>query len=132
MNQVRSRDHRMRSLRFTRMRIDLRLHRRSTWRISAAEIDIYNVILCRCKLRLGEERQQMIVATMPVQNQNLLAAIPSHLIRRLLQQFQLQPWTVRDRSRLMFSLEDLSEVIFRKHDSVLLLRAMQSQIARID
>ena len=81
---------------------------------------------------MGEIGQQAVVAAVPVHDNDLLAAIPRHLVRRLLQQLQLEAATVRDGPRLMLRFEDLTEVVLGKHDGVLLLRRIDRDVAHVD
>ena len=59
-------------------------------RAGARDSEHVDDVIVRClELRLGEERQQAVVAAVPVHDDDLLAAIPRHLVRGLLQQLEL-------------------------------------------
>src|SRR6267143_404958 len=77
------------------------------------------------EVRLGEEGKQMPVSAMTVDDDNLLAAIACHLIGRFLEQLQLEFHAVGDGSRFVFGFKNLSEVVLRKNNGVLLLRRLQ-------
>src|SRR5216684_1722612 len=66
-------------------------------------------------MRLREKRKQMVVPTMPVHDENVLASIARHFVGCLLQQLQLQLGTVGHSSWLVFRFKDLTEVVIEKN-----------------
>src|SRR5581483_12133688 len=69
---------------------------------------------------------------MSIHDDDLLASIAGHLVGGLLQQVELQVGTVRNCAGLMFSLEDLPEVVLGEYDGILLLGSMQGDIANVE
>src|SRR5436190_16364605 len=69
---------------------------------------------------------------MAVHYKYFFAAIAGHLIRCLLQKFQLQMAAVGDGTRLVLRFKDLSEIILGKNYGVFLLGGMQNRVADVE
>jgi len=69
---------------------------------------------------------------MTIQNDDFLAAVPSHLVGGLLKQVELYLSAIGDGARLVSSFEYLAKIIFGKNDSVFLVRGMQRRISNIE
>src|SRR5207253_2154785 len=69
---------------------------------------------------------------MPVHDDYLLAAVTRHLIGSFLQQFELQMGAVGNSPWLVLRFEDLSEIVFGKHDGIFLLSSVQCGVADVE
>src|SRR4051794_7805463 len=114
------------------MHVDLRFLRRPSLVGRAFIEDVDDVVVRFIQLSLGEIREQALVAAMPVDDQNLLASVSRHLVARFLEQLELQSAAVRHGSSLMAGFGDLSEVIFREDDRILLLRGSERRMSNIE
>ncbi len=94
--------------------------------------DVNHVVARAGKLRLREQRQQVIVPAVAVHNENLLAAVARHLLHRFLEQRELCLQAVGHRSGLLLSLKDLAEIILGKHDCILLPHRVENRESNIE
>src|SRR5579864_1920230 len=118
------RDHHGRSFRFPGMHVHGCFLRRPTrWRLDEAE-NIDNIVVLFLELALSEVWQQALIPALSVYDDDFLAPIARHFIGGLLQQFQLQVAAVSDGTGLMSRLENLTKIIFRIYDRILLLGRM--------
>jgi hypothetical protein len=69
---------------------------------------------------------------MPIHDRHFAATIASHLIRRCLQQLQLQIRVVGNRAGLMPCFGNLAEIIFRKNHGILRLDGLHRSRSHID
>ena len=104
---------------------------RPTWRCFHQAKHVDDVVVLLLELRLCKERQQALVSAVSVHNDDLLAAVSGHLVSRFLQKFQLQVSAIGNRSRLVLGFKNLTKVIFREYDGILLLGRSQSTMANV-
>src|SRR5258707_6142659 len=83
------------------------------------------------ELRLGEKGKQMLVSAVTVDDNDFLAAIACHFIGGFLQQFELELHAVGDGSRFVLGFKNLTEIVLRKNDGVLLLHRLQRCVAHV-
>ena len=69
---------------------------------------------------------------MSIDDDDLLTAITSHLVGGFLEQVELQVTAISYRSGLVPGLENLTKIVFGKHDGVFLLGGVQRRIAHIE
>src|ERR1700693_454297 len=83
------------------------------------------------QLTLREKRQQMLVAAMAIDDDDLLTAIARHLVRGLLQERQLQLRAVGNRPGFVLRLKYLPKEILRKDYGIFLLGSLDRRITYI-
>src|SRR5256885_1097141 len=93
---------------------------RTAFAAAPASEHVDDIIMWAIELALGKIRNQVLISSVAIDDDNLLASIASHLIRGFLKQAKLQLHAVGHRAGLVLRLENLPEVIFRKNHSVLL------------
>ena len=69
---------------------------------------------------------------MAIHDQYFVAAVARHLIRRCLQKGELKIGTVGDSARLVACFRNLTEIIFRKDNRILLLYCLECGCPHID
>ena len=82
-------------------------------------------------LRLGKEGKQVLVAAVPVDDDDFLAAVARHLVGGFLEQLQLKFHAVRDGAWLVLGFKNLAKIIFRKNDSEICLHSRQRHVPDI-
>ena len=92
---------------------------------SFAVENVDDIIVRTIELRLGEEGKQMLVPSMAVHDDNLLATVARHFIGRFLEQLQLEFHAEGDSPRFMLGFKNLSEVVLRKDHGEFLLCRLQ-------
>src|SRR5258708_23694717 len=83
------------------------------------------------ELGLGKEWQQAVVAAVAIHDDDFLAAITRYFIRSLFEKRELHFAAVGDGSGLVLGFGNLSEIIFRENDCVLLLGSVQRGVAHV-
>src|ERR1700720_1454086 len=83
------------------------------------------------ELRLGEEWQQAVIASVAIHDDDFLAAVARHFIRSLFEKRKLHFAAVGDGSGLVLGFGNLSEIIFRENNCVLLLGSVQRGVANV-
>src|SRR5262245_17601951 len=124
LHQLRADDLAMRRLALAGVVIGGLLQSRPSGRTQIRLKYIYDKVARRRKLRLSKERKQIIIPAVSVGDNDLLAAVAGHLVGGLLQQIELQPWAISNRARLVPGFEDLTKIILRVDNRILLLGAV--------
>src|SRR5271166_1758498 len=115
------------------MHIVLGLKRRPPGNIFARKPeDVHHVTARSGQLRLGEQRQQALVATVAIDDENLLATIARHLFDGLLQKRELRAQAVGNGPRLLLRFKDLSKVVLRENHGILLPHGIHHRETNID
>src|SRR6266851_2846039 len=83
------------------------------------------------ELRLGKEWQQAVIASVAIHYDDLLAAVARHFIRSLFEKRELHFAAVGHGSGLVLGFGNLSEIIFRENDCVLLFGSVQRGVAHV-
>src|SRR5947209_11296680 len=91
-----------------------------------------DVVVRGGELRLSEKGQQALVTAVSVDEYDFGAAVACHLISGFLQQVKLQVERIGDGAGLVLGFEDLSEVVGREDNRVLLLRRLRDGGADIE
>src|ERR1035438_849077 len=107
VNCVGARDHHLRSFAFAGVHVDGSLLRWSARRWRALIENVDYIVVRLVELRLGEVREQVLVAAVSVDDDYLLASITRHLVGGFLQQRKLQIAAVSHGSGLVAGLSDL-------------------------
>ena len=132
MDEVGTRNHRVRSLVFAGVVIDAGgLFGRAAGAAALAFENVDDVVVRLIELRLSEEGKQVLVAAVAVHDDDFLAAVARHFVGSFLEELKLKRKAVGDGAGLLFGLEDLAEVILGKHDRIRLLGSVQRCIPHI-
>ena len=90
-----------------------------------------DVVFLSFERSLCKELDEVGVAAMAADDDYLLTAVTAHLGGGLLQEFQLKVRAVGNGAGLVLGFEDLSKVVFRKHDGVFLLHRFEGRITDV-
>src|SRR5580765_2558597 len=131
MHEFGMRDHHLRRLALAGMHIEFVGSSRTSVLRCAFVKYVDDIVMRLIKLRLCEKRQQAVIASVAVDDQDLLTSIARHLICRFLEEGELQSAAESHGAGLMFGLCDLSEVILREHDRIFLLSSVKCGVANI-
>lgn len=83
------------------------------------------------QLGLSKEREQILISTITIHDDDFLTPVPRHLVGAFLQQVQLQLPAAGNRAGFVAGFKDLAKVVFRKNYSILLISGVQSGVANI-
>src|SRR5260370_25432254 len=83
------------------------------------------------ELRLGKEWQQAVIASVAIHDDDLLAAVARHFIHSLFEKRELHFAAVGHGPGLVLGFGNLSEIIFRENDCVLLFGSVQRGVAHV-
>src|SRR6266498_2974831 len=113
------------------MHIHRGLLRRTTRRRVHQSQNINNVVVTLFELALSEEGKQVLVASVPVDDDYLPATVTGHFVRGLLQELKLQVSAVGDSAGLVPCFKDLPEIVLRENYRIFLFGCMQDRVAHV-
>src|SRR5690349_17980663 len=124
MNKVWTRNHHLRRFALAGMHVQFVGAGWTSMSRRALVEDVDHIVMRFIELCLREIRQEAVVASVAIHNQDLFAAIAGHLIRRFLEKGKLKTTAVGHGSWLVLGFRNLAEIILGKNHSIFLLRCV--------